>query len=482
MSQQSWTLPAALGLGPGPELVAFVGGGGKTSLLFALAAALPGRVIITTTTRIFAAQMRLAPAVVYADDLSPLGTLLDVHGRCLVVGHVDGDKARGVDPDLPGRLLARPDVDAVVVEADGSRMRPVKAPAEHEPVIPPQATLVVPVAGLDALEGPLDEVAHRAEIVKRIRNYELGIRNEEQGSVPSPSGRGLGRGSIAGGQEWLTPAELARVLIHPDGGLKGVPERARFVPFLNKVENPARLAAARTAARLMLREPRVARVVLGAARTERPVGEVWRRVTAVVLAAGESRRMGRNKLLLPWGETTVLGRTLANVRASAVHDVVVVTGHEREKVETVVAAAERLHDASDTHTAGPHIVDNIDYANGMLATVQAAVRALPAASEAILVVLGDQPMVGPPTIDRLLTAYAGSPAGLVAPTYDGRRGNPVLIDRRYFAELLTLPPDAAPRVLLARYPDDLLAVPVDSDAILHDLDRPEEYERFRPEE
>ena len=192
--------------------------------------------------------------------------------------------------------------------------------------------------------------------------------------------------------------------------------------------------------------------------------------------------MGRNKLLLPWGETTVLGRTLANVRASAVHDVVVVTGHEREKVETVVAAAERLHDASDTHTAGPHIIDNIDYANGMLATVQAAVRALPAASEAILVVLGDQPMVGGPTIDRLLTAYAGSPAGLVAPTYDGRRGNPVLIDRRYFAELLTLPPDAAPRVLLARYPDDLLAVPVDSDAILHDLDRPEEYERFRPEE
>ena len=496
MTERVWTLPAALGLGSGPELVAFVGGGGKTSLLFALAAALPGRVIITTTTRIFAAQMRLAPAVVYADDLSPLGTLLDVHGRCLVVGHVDGDKARGVDPDLPGRLLARPDVDAVVVEADGSRMRPVKAPAEHEPVIPPQATLVVPVAGLDALEGPLDEVAHRAEIVKRIRNYELGIRNEEQGSVPSPSGRGLGRGSdipspsgrglgrgsIAGGQEWLTPAELARVLIHPDGGLKGVPERARFVPFLNKVENPARLAAARTAARLMLREPRVARVVLGAARTERPVGEVWRRVTAVVLAAGESRRMGRNKLLLPWGETTVVGRTLANVRVSAVHDVVVVTGHEREKVETVVAAAERLHDASDTHTAGPHIVDNIDYANGMLATVQAAVRALPAASEAILVVLGDQPMVGPPTIDRLLTAYAGSPAGLVAPTYDGRRGNPVLIDRRYFAELLTLPPDAAPRVLLARYPDDLLAVPVDSDAILHDLDRPEEYERFRPEE
>ena len=180
MTERLWALPDALGISSSPELVAFVGGGGKTSLLFALAAALPGRVVVTTTTRIFAAQMRLAPAVVYADDLSRLGELLDTHGRCLVVGRVDGEKARGVPPDLPARLLARPDVDAVLVEADGSRMRPVKAPATHEPVIPPEATLVVPVVGLDALEGPIDKVAHRPELVRSITNYELGIRNEER--------------------------------------------------------------------------------------------------------------------------------------------------------------------------------------------------------------------------------------------------------------------------------------------------------------
>ena len=493
MNDSPWTLPAALGLTGGPELVAFVGGGGKTSLLFALAESLPGRVVITTTTRIFAAQMRLAPAVVYADDLSPLGALLDAHGRCLVVGHVDGDKARGVAPDLPARLLARPDVDAVVVEADGSRMRPVKAPAEHEPVIPPETTLVVPVAGLDALEGPLAEVAHRAEIVKRITNDELGIRNEEEESVPSPFGKGLGRGSAvlspsgrgsdAGEQEWLTPAGLARLLTHPEGGLKGVPHGARVVVFLNKVESEARLDAARAAARLMLGEPRVDRVVLGAARTAAPVREVWRRVTAVVLAAGESRRMGRNKMLLPWGESTVLGRTLDNVRASVVSDVIVVTGHEREEVEAVVALAGRTQIGDDATTAvSIQVVHNSDYAKGMLASVQAAVRALPPATEAILVVLGDQPMVEPQTIDRLLAAYAASPAGLVAPYVGERRGNPVLIDRRYFAELLALPPEAAPRALLGRHADDVLAVAVDSEAVLHDLDRPEEYAHHRPAE
>jgi len=413
-------------------------------------------VVITTTTRIFAAQMRLAPAVVYAGDLSPLGRLLDTHGRCLVVGQVTGDKALGVDPTLPARLLARGDVDYVLVEADGSRMRPVKAPAGHEPVIPAEATLVVPVAGLDALERPLGEAAHRAEIVQRL------LVEEPLRGASSDFER------ASGDDQRLTPSALARLLAHPEGGLKSVPPGARVVSFLNKAEDEGRLAAGREAAQWILHEPRIWRVVVGAARTTEPVRAVWRRVTAVVLAAGESSRMGRNKLLLPWGETTVLARTLANVEASVAHDLVVVTGHERERIVPLAAMA------------GVATVHNHDYAQGMLSSVQVAVRALPAASEAILVVLGDQPMVAPASINRLLTAYAGSAAGLVAPVYNGRRGNPVLIDRRYFDELLALPPDDAPRALLGRHANDLLAVPVDDEAILYDLDRPEDYDRWRP--
>lgn len=451
MAGQAWDLPAALGLESPGGLVAFAGGGGKTSLMFALAAALPGRVVITTTTRIFAAQMRFAPAVLYSDDLTGLSRALDAHRRALVVGQVAGDKALGVELALPARLLARPDVDYVLVEADGSRMRPVKAPGDHEPAIPSETTLVVPVVGMDALEAPIEEIAHRPERVRQILE--------------------AARGSGLAGQEddeRLTPTTLARLLTHPLGGLKAVPAGARVIPTLNKVEGNARLAAGREAARLMLSEPRIACVLLGAARTAEPVREVWRRVTAVVLAAGESRRMGRNKLLLPWGETTVLGQTLAHVRASGVSGLVVVTGYERQRVEPIADA----HGAATVH--------NDSYANGMLASVQTAVRQLAETVAAILVVLGDQPMVAPAVLDQLLAAYAGSRAGLVAPAYGSRRGNPVLIDRRHFAELLELPADAAPRALLQRHPDDLLLVPVDDEAILHDLDLPEEYQRWRP--
>lgn len=465
MAVPLWSLPAALGLEPPGGLVAFVGGGGKTSLLFALAAALPGRVVITTTTRIFAAQIRLAPAVLHADELTSLSSLLDAHGRVLVIGQLAGDKALGVDSDLPARLLARRDVDYVLVEADGSRMRPVKAPADHEPVIPSGATLVVPVAGLDALERPLAEAAHRVEIVQQLLEAQRSQDAEElEGLFPSLFVRRLGIGDGA----YLTPPGLARLLTHPEGGLKGAPPGARVIPFLNKADDEARLGAARAAARLMLRESRVSRVVVGAARTAEPVREVWRRVTAIVLAAGESRRMGRNKLLLPWGETTVLAQTLANVQAAGAHDLVVVTGHESDRIAPLAAPA------------GAPIIHNSDYAQGMLSSVQTAVRSLPAAVDAVLVVLGDQPMVAPAIIDRLLAAYAASTAGLVAPAYLGQRGNPVLIDRRHFTELLALPPDDAPRALLQRHPGDLLLMPVDDEAILHDLDRPEDYERWRP--
>jgi molybdenum cofactor cytidylyltransferase len=448
-----WSLPAALVVRPHGELVAFVGGGGKTSLMFALAATLPGRVVVTTTTRIFAAQSKLAPAVCYADDLSRLGDHLAEHRICLVIGHVEGDKALGIDPSLPGQFLARADVDTVLVEADGSRMRPVKAPAGHEPVIPPGTTLLVPVVGIDALEGPLEQIAHRPERIRQLLNGSL---DQESASLLIRDGG-------------LTSAALACLLAHPQGGLKHAPDDARIVPFINKVETAGRLPVARQVARHALRASRVERVLVGAVRSERPVSEVHRRVTAVVLAAGQGTRMGRTKQLLPWGETTVLGQTLCNLQASAVHNITVVVGHEAEPVAAVAAAC------------GVPIVYNPDYAAGeMLSSLKAAVRKAPADCAAVLVMLADQPMVGPETIDSLLVAYWQGQGELIAPFFEGRRGNPVLIGRAHFDELLALPPGGAPRDLLQRHAAEVVPIPVETDAVLRDLDKLEEYERWRP--
>jgi molybdenum cofactor cytidylyltransferase len=230
----------ALDLGRAPGLVAVVGGGGKSSLLFALAECLPGRVVLTTTTRIFAAQMSRAAAVCTTADEGWQDQLETFDGNLLVVGRVQGERAVGVPPDLPAEWLARPRVDWVVVEADGSRMLPVKAPADHEPVIPERTSLLVSVVGIDALDDPIERVAHRPERVADIT-----------GLAPS---------------QHLTPEALGKLLTSPRGGLKGAPRDARVAVLINKVESSARREAAHRIADRVLREARVERVVIGALR------------------------------------------------------------------------------------------------------------------------------------------------------------------------------------------------------------------------
>ena len=450
-----YTLQQAFNLQDMNELIAIVGGGGKTSLMFALANSLPGRIVATTTTRIFAAQMKLAAATVFftaedAEFFKRVSEKLDEFGQCLVIGEVGerGEKAFGIPLELSGQLLARPDIDFVLVEADGSRMRPIKAPADHEPVIPLDATVVVPVVGMDALERPLSEIAHRPDKIEHLLmvNSQLSIVN------------GM-----------LTPEAIAQVLIHPQGGLKNVPDGARVVPLLNKVDSEERLVSGREIARLMLHEPRIERVVLGAMQENESVREVWGRITAVVLAAGESKRMGKTKQLLPWGDTTVLGQVLRNLKDSTIHDTFVISGHDAEAIEAIA------------HAEDLHTLRNRQYASGeMLSSLQTAVHHLPPSTDAILVMHADQPLVTPTIIDQLLTAYRQGQGDIIAPVYNGQRGNPVLISRQFFAELLELPLGSAPRDLLRRHPDAIHLLQIADESVLIDLDNPESYQRWQP--
>jgi molybdenum cofactor cytidylyltransferase len=443
-----WKLPESE-----PALLSFVGGGGKTNLMVALAQALAvnGRsVIATTTTRIFAAQMSLAPVALTGQEASPdrLREALTAHGWCLVVGHLNGDKAQGVGPERPFQWFSDPGVDVVLVEADGSRMRPFKVPADHEPPVPPQTTLLVPVVGITAVNQPIAAAAHRPERVVALAQT---IQSSQPQTITPDSP--------------LTPALIASLLTHPQGGLKNAPPTAGVMPFINQVETAAQLQQARRIAALLLRSATVDSVLIGAAQSATPVLERHERVTAVILAAGEGQRMGSvTKQLLPWGTTTVLGRTIANTQASDVHDLVVVTGHQAAAVSAVAQAA------------GVETVYNPNYATGeMLSSLKTAVAQLPAYIQAVLVMLADQPLVGPEIINQLLSAYWRGEGDLIAPTYNGQRGNPVLIGRAYFDDLLALPAGAAPRALLQQYQERLHLLPVHSDAILIDLDRPEEY-------
>ena len=248
------TLTEALNLAK-DEVVALVGGGGKTSAMFRLAREVVGdrgTAITTTTTRIFAAQIALAPAHVPARDATreSVSAALAAHRHVLVIGDTnprDG-KADGVSLDLFARLRSWFPNACLVNEADGSRMRPFKAPAPHEPVIPPETTLVVPIVGADVFGQTLDaDHVHRPELISALSGAPLGTP--------------------------ITPEIVAAVLAHPEGGRKGVPAGARVVVIINKVESLPDPKPAHETAERLLRDPAIHAVLLTALRRDDPVIE-----------------------------------------------------------------------------------------------------------------------------------------------------------------------------------------------------------------
>ena len=181
-------------------------------------------------------------------------------------------------------------------------------------------------------------------------------------------------------------------------------------------------------------------------------------IGAVILAAGASARMGRPKQLLPIDGQPMIRRVAEAVCAARLAQVVVVTG----------AAAEQVRLAIGDLPIG--VLFNPHWAEGMSTSLRAGIGALRPEIQAALVVLADQPGLTPGLIRRLVDCYVTTFAPIIVPVYQGQRGNPVLFDRRLFADLLRLEGDSGGRVLFPRHEKELHYLDVDDQAIIQDVD------------
>jgi molybdenum cofactor cytidylyltransferase len=434
------------------DMITLVGGGGKTTLMFRLAGELAdagAHVVTTMTTRIFAGQMALAPAALVLEDetslLAQLPGLLSEHRHVLIAGgvEVEADKVQGLAPDLVNRVAALPVVDATIVEADGSRRLPFKAPADHEPVIPSDTTIVVPLVGMDVLGRPLTaENVHRPQLVAALT-----------GAAPGDP---------------VTPEMIAAVLTHPSGGAKGVPRGARLVPFLNKVEHAGALAAARLTARMLLESPNVDSVLIGATASEDPVREVWGRVGVVVLAAGGASRFGALKQTMPWGSKPLVAHVVDQaLGCPEIRRVAVTIGAGADEVR--LALGER-----DVRT-----VPVPDWAEGQSRSVRAGLEGLlgpgQGAIGAVIFLLADQPGVTPELLSALVRRHRETLASVVAPRYLGQRGNPVLFDRSTFDEFSQLQGDVGARPILQARQGEIAWVDWPTPEVIQDIDTTDDY-------
>jgi len=509
--------------------LALVGAGGKTTALFQLArelalsgatkgSAVEGQpVIVTATTHLHVNQIKLADSHWIAQKPEDLAQLEDdLRGVVLVTGQLDGDRTKGVDKYILCwlREIALNHNLPLLIEADGSGQRPLKAPAEHEPVIPEFVETVVVVAGLSGLGKPLtDEWVHRAAQFERL--------------------------SGSANQRVITAEMVAKVLLHPEGGLKNIPPQARRVALLNQADTTelqslagmiavellphydAVISASLKPQALAPRSPALAcpggqaraqvqesREPAGARRPAAhlpqrcPPGQVpgsagvnidehglvysvHERTAGIILAAGASERLGQPKQLLNWRGQPFIRAVAQTALAADLFPIIVVTGSRAEEVEAAI------RDLPVT------ITRNRDWQSGQSSSVRAGLSALtPSPSPlplsqiwergrgkggrgevgAAIFLLADQPQVTPSVLRALVERHSLDLSFIVAPQVQGQRANPVLFDRVTFPDLLALTGDGGGRGIFSKHP--VTTLPWHDESLLLDVDTPEDHKKL----
>jgi molybdenum cofactor cytidylyltransferase len=425
-------------------MISFVGAGGKTGLMLALAQEMGPRwkrrgVTVTTTTHMrtdeVPARFELVPwsgrkgISRKLKDIRTRGKIPLVYSKEVEEGRIKGIGRKAVEK-LAGKR------DLVLVEADGALRLPVKRLRGHEPVIPegPTPALVCIVVGNDALGKKLGKGTcfNHDDVIKK------GIA--DKGAV-------------------LEPPLIRRILYEPRGYTDVLPEEHDAVAVVNKVDRKGQVEGARALGR-HLYHPRIDNVLLARSLKSKGYGtEVTNqadRVFGVVLAAGTSSRFGRDKLLQTIGKLTIIEHVLERaLRCKEFEKVVLVLGHKREDIKHCLR---KLEDRDQDRLI---FVDNYDYINGMSTSMRAGLDTATAlGADAVTFLLGDMPGVRTRLMDMIVKRYRSSCCKLCFPTIGGRRGHPVVIGKDLFDELREVVGDKGAREVVERDLDWSLAIDV----------------------
>lgn len=440
-------LPKALRISPG-QIVAFVGAGGKSTSIRRLIEEITPKtpVLITTTTKLALDQIDLAVQHIILrskEDVRLFPALLHEQSSVIVTGERWSEEPKWTAPpeDLLSALLplAAASGAVVLIEADGARGCSLKAPAEHEPVIPQFVDLVVPVMGLDVIGAKLEGVlVYRPELVKTLL--------------------GLHKGHI------ILPADPARILAHENGALKAVPQGAQVRVILNKAETQKAVEQGREIAELTLKTDRIESVILAQVQQVDPVVEVHGRIAGIILAGGGSRRFGRPKLLEFWDGEALIQRSVRAAREAGLDPIVVVLGADGPAVRDALGKIPI------------QITSNPDWAEGQSSSVRAGLKMLAPNVDGAVFLLADMPLVDADLVSTMVETHRKSLEPIVAPWTGERWGNPVLFDRATFEALSRIRGDQGGRTLFKKY--SVEAVPWGQSAML-DIDTPDDLDTFR---
>jgi molybdenum cofactor cytidylyltransferase len=463
----------------GFKVVSFVGAGGKTTAIFQLAREIANRNlvtlapyasagVVTATTHLGSWQTPLADKHIIANR--PGDIQLPAEGVVLVTGEIENDRTKPINESVLKWLREETKVRNIplLIEADGSRQRPLKAPAAHEPPIPEFTDTVIVVAGLSALGKPLtDENVHRADLFSQLSGLQI--------------------------NQIITSDVITRMIADPQGGLKNIPPDARRIVFLNQADTPELQSIGGGMARELLSH--FDSVIVG--KLKGSEFQTFEGNAGIILAAGESTRFGAPKQLLDWKGKAFVRQVAETALQARLWPVVVVTGFHATDVESAL------------NGLPVEIIRNPQYQEGQSTSIRTGILALtppppysgtsPKSAQnnsqnreiplggfgggrvgvgSAIFLLADQPQIPVDVIRALVESHGRNMQAILAPlVLEDRRANPVLFDRDTFHDLMQLTGDVGGRGIFDKHRVEYL--PWHDDILLLDVDKPEDYQKLK---
>jgi molybdenum cofactor cytidylyltransferase len=420
LDHKSCKLSEALELKTG-DCIAFVGAGGKSALMLALAdelATTDAKVAVTTTTKISIDEQPENGELILekdAEDLLAKAQKAIAKGKIPVLGaglNERGDRVLGLEPTMIDGLAG--EFDYVLIEADGARRRSFKIPRAHEPPVSECVTKLCIIIGLDVIEKPVNE-----ELFHNIDGmFALGVKPDEN----------------------FSPQLCRQLMYQPDGYLRFKTENREIFLLLNKFDvYPDRDKIFELTDELF--NDSINRIIVSSTNSQPFVKLIpnnsSQRITGIILAAGESKRFDGVKQLANLDGETMLGHVLTQAINSKLDNIILVLGYEKDNI--IKELGELTSHEKVT------VIENQNYKSGMSTSIQVGLTAAIDQADAIMIILADQPCVTTEFMDNLLDRYKYSNARLGIPiivtSTSKRHGHPVIFSQQLFPELQSITGD-----------------------------------------
>lgn len=428
------------------ELICFVGAGGKTTSMFLLAQELKSlgkKVLVTTTTAIFYPEENEYDEIIIEDNIEINKIEKSINnGSILVIGKevTNQRKLKGIEKDTITDIFNKGIFDYILVESDGSKRKPIKAPASHEPVLPTLCTKVIGLIGLDSIGKKIDsEFVHRPEIFTKITNSNIG--------------------------DLITEDIVFNLVSNENGLFKDASIDTKKYLILNKCDNESNKESAIIIKDLIKKSGfKINKIIIASMTNKKKYDDSKNNITAIILASGFSNRMGKQKLLLEIENIPIIERVIKAVKNSKINEII------------LIYRDDKIKDIGNKYEIKTFYNDNAD--KGQSEAIKLGVKNSSKESKAYMFFVGDQPYLDSVVINEIIHTFNKENNKIIVPKYNDKNGNPVLFSSILKENLLNLNGDIGGKSIINELKSEVKYMYFENEKMGIDIDTAEEYETY----